>query len=62
MNLIEIQTVLNDLGIVNSISGIDLSSIIECLCKCSLNDDEVGLAELSRLLVWLLGNTPPSLN
>jgi hypothetical protein len=62
MDVIDIQSLLNGLGIVSSVSGTDLSCIIEGLCMCALSDDEMGLAELSRLLSWLLGNTPSPLN
>lgn len=62
MDVIEIQSLLNGLGIISSASGTDLSYIVESLCRCALRDDEIGLAEWSRLLSWLLGNTPSSLN
>jgi hypothetical protein len=62
MDGMEIQSLLNDLGIVSSAFGTDLSYIVECLCKCALNDDEIGLAEWSRLLSWLLGNPSSPLN
>lgn len=62
MDVIEIQSLLSGLGIVSSASGTDLSYIVECLCKCALSDDEIGLAEWSQLLSWLLGNMPSPLH
>jgi hypothetical protein len=62
MDVIEIQSLLQGLGVVSNASGMDLSHIVECLCNCALSDDELGLAEWSRLLSWLLGNVPSSLH
>ena len=62
MDVLELQSLLNGLGIVTSLSGVDLSYVVEHLCHCSLADDEVGVAEWSRLLAWLVGATPTALN
>jgi len=62
MDVFELQSLLNGLGLVTSLSGMDLSYIVEHLCNCSLNDDEIGVAEWSRLLTWLVATAPTPLN
>ncbi|MGN6375853.1 MAG: hypothetical protein ACTHMG_09890 [Sphingomonas sp.] len=62
VDAIDIPNLINVLKLSSSVFGHDVSTLLEQICRCSLADDEIGVAELSRLFGWVLGDAAPTLN
>jgi len=59
---LELQFLLQLFDVARDIAENNVSSIIERLCHCSLEDDEIGIAEYSRQLSGLVGKVSQSIH
>jgi len=59
---LELQLLLQVFELTHDMAEHNISSIIERLCHCSLQDDEIGIAECSRRLYELVGKGSQSVH